>query len=187
MKLENIRRLAVVLALPFALLSCGDDRAEDDASGDKSGESAKKTHTQIGEEVAGVMDSLMTSWSEIKDVDSAKAYVSNVGEHGQVLKDLLVAAKELDPPTEEEKAAVRKLKDAADAKGKQLMGTMMQGLATNDDAEAIGGIIGNAMDNKDMLEAIEGLDALYDFMALGPPPAPAPAPAPAPVIDDPKE
>lgn len=163
MKLEYIRNFALVLALPFALLSCGDDKKDDDSSGANAEEPAAKTHTQIGEEVGAVMDKLMTSMSEIKDVESANAFAASVGEHKQTLKDLLAAAKELDPPTDEEKAAVQKLKDASDAKGEELMGSMMQALAQNADAEAIGEIMGKVMDDKDMDEVTDGLDSLYDL------------------------
>lgn len=163
MKLEYICKFALVLTLPFALLSCGDDKKDDDSSGDKAGETAKKTHTQIGEEVGVVMDKLMTSMSGIKDVESAEAFAASVGEHKQTLKDLLAAAKELDPPTEEEKAAVQKMKDASDAKGEELLGTMMQAMAQNADAEAIGEIMQKVMGDQEMEEVTDGLDTLYDL------------------------
>lgn len=161
MKLTNILKLTVVVLLPFSVISCGDKKEDKEASTDST--ATKNTHTEIGAQVSEIMGKLMVGMSEIKDVDSAKAFATNLSEHKESLKGLLAAAKELDPPTAEEKAAIQTLKDESDEEGEKLMSTMMEQMQKNPEAEAIGQVLSAVMQDKEMDEITSGLEELYDL------------------------
>ncbi len=172
MKLKNLFPFAAALVLPLSFVSCGDDEKKEEKKEETGGGSpdtptpdapAKKDHAQIGKEVGAIMDNLMEGMSSISDKKSAEDFVASFGEQKASLAALLKAAKELGPPSAEEKAAVQALKDASDKKGEALMGKMMKMMTENADAEAIGEIMGSIMSDKEMEEVTDGLEALYDL------------------------
>ena len=171
MKLKNLFPFAAALVLPLSVISCGDDETKDEKKDDKKEEStggapgapAAKDHSQIGKEVGAIMDNLIEQMSSISDKKSAEEFIAGFGEQKASLAALLKAAKELDPPTAEEKAAVQAMKEASDKKGEALMGKMMQMMAENPDAEEIGKIMGSVMSDKEMDEVTNGLEALYEL------------------------
>lgn len=163
MKLKKFYQFATILALPLSFISCGEEKK---AAGEKSEDApattaTKKGHAEIGKEISVIMDTLMTEMAGIKDVATAKAFGEGLEKHKTGLKGLLKDAEALDPPTDEEKAAVKKLKDAQDGKGDELMGNFLKMMAESPDAEAIGGELEKIMSDKEMDEITDKLENLY--------------------------
>ena len=172
MKLKNLFPFAAALVLPLSFVSCGDDGKKEEKKEETEGGSpdsptpdatAKKDHAQIGKEVGGIMDSLMEGMSSISDKESAQDFVVSFGEQTASLAALLKAAKELDPPSAEEKAAFLALIDATDKKGEALLGKMDKMMTDNADGEAIGEILSSVMSDKEMGEVTQGFEVLYDL------------------------
>ena len=154
--------MTAVLALPFSFLSCGEEKkVEGESKDDPAGETVKKDHTQIGQEIETVMAEMMTGMSSISDVESAQAFVVAFETHKASLKELVKEAEALAPPSDEEKAAVQKLKDDQDAKGEELKGKLMKIMTENPDAEAIGAEMGKVMANKEMAEITDKIEEIY--------------------------
>lgn len=171
MKLKNLFPFAAALALPLSLVSCGDESKKEEKKEEQGGSgpeaSAPKDHTQIGKEVGAIMDSLMEGMSSISDKKSAEEFVAGLEEQKASLSALLKAAKELDPPTAEDKAAVQALKDASDKKGEVMLGNLMKMMAESADAEAIGEVMGKINADQEMKEITEEIEALYDLKDTG--------------------
>ena len=160
MILKTIFQLAFVLALPISVISCGDEKKDEETS---KGEASEKTHIEIGKEIGVVMDSLMSEMAAIKDVQTAKEFSSGLPAKKEALRSLLAEAKSLDPPTAEEKAAAQKLKVESDAKGDVLMGGFMKMMADSPDAEAIGEELGKIMNDTEMTELTDELEEIYEL------------------------
>jgi hypothetical protein len=167
MKLNNLFSFAAALSLPLSFVSCGGEEKEDEKKEEKGVQTpeypAKRDHTQIGEDIGVVMNGLMESMSSISDKKSAEEFVAGFGEKKASLAALWEEAKTLDLPTAEEKAAVQSIKNASDKKGEALLGNLMKMMTESPDAEAIGEILGSVMNDKEMEEVTEELEALYDL------------------------
>jgi len=174
MKLKNLFPFAVALALTLSLVSCGDESKKEEQGSSKEEQggsgpeaSAPKDHTQIGNEVGAIMDSLIEGMSSISDKKSAEEFVAGLEEQKASLSALLKAAKELDPPTTEEKAAVQALKDASDKKGEVMLGNLMKMMVESADADAIGEVMGKINADQEMKEITEDIEALYELKDTG--------------------
>lgn len=127
-----------------------------------SAEPVAKSHEEVGEQTAAVMIELMTGLSKITDQASANAFVATVPATKEKMKALLAAAQALPAPTEAEKATVNKTMEEAQEKAEPLIMAMMQGLAENPDAEAIGMILNQTMSDEEMNEIGNALEAIYE-------------------------
>lgn len=164
MKFTHIRTLTVVLTLPFVLISCNEKKEEDGSSkSSPSGEATARTHVEIGRDVTAVIDSIMISMASITDVDSAKAVAADMKPHRENLQDLWSEAKSMDPPTIEEKETIQKMRDDNDARGQVMQQKFMETLQTSPNAEEIMTVIQTMMQDKEMEEAKNGLQEIYDL------------------------
>jgi C4-type Zn-finger protein len=66
------------------------------------------------------MMSIMDGMGSITDVKSAEAFVKTMEGASTTLKEVLAAAEALDPPTDEEKEAMKAIKEGFEGKAKQL-------------------------------------------------------------------
>jgi hypothetical protein len=168
MKFKKIFQLIAILALPLSFLSCGDEKKVAEESKEvPTDEVSEKDHAQIGKEISTVMDELMTEMSSISDTKSAQAFSVNLAKHKATLKGLVKDAGALAPPTDAEKVAVQAIKDAQDAKGEELLGKLMMLMSESPDAEAIGEVMKDVMDDKEMDEVTEKIEKIYGLKEEG--------------------
>lgn len=163
MKIKHLIPTCALLLTPLALVSCGnkEDAGDGGSENQASASASAKSHEDIGKGMVEVMTEMMTSMSKITDAASAQAFADSVPGFKTSMKDLLKEAKSLPAPTEEEKAAVNKMMDDAKEKvGPATMKTMM-GLSQNPEGEAIGEIMGKAMQDEEMDQVSDDLEALY--------------------------
>ncbi len=165
MKLKHIITVFALFISPLALVSCGDGDKEDSASSDTedvdSASASVKSHVEIGQEMAEIMSEMMTGMVSVKDVESAEAFAAKVPERKAKMKDLLKAAKALPAPSDEDKAAVNKIMDEAQEKAGPSMMEAMMGMSENPEAEAIGKVMENAMQDEEMDKIGYELEAMY--------------------------
>ncbi len=107
------------------------------------------------------MTAIMEGMGSITDVKSAEAFVKTIEGANATLKEVLAAAEALDPPTDEEKEAMKAIKESFEGKGEAIGQKMFQMMAENPDAEAIGAVLMEAMNNPQMKEMSDKLDAIY--------------------------
>ena len=69
------------------------------------------SHSDLGTKVAKAMTGIMEGMGSITDVKSAEAFVKTVEGANATLKEVLAAAEALDPPTDEEKEAMKAIKE----------------------------------------------------------------------------
>jgi hypothetical protein len=164
MKFTKLFPFAVAFVLPLAVVSCGDQEEEKkpEASNEEPSGAKDKTHADIAEEISVTMNEMMDGVIAIKDTASANAFAEKADGYVASLKDLLATAKALPAPTDEEKDAVQKTKDASDAKGMEMMMAMGK-LQENPDAEAIGKVLEKIFSNEEMDATMEGFETLYDL------------------------
>jgi len=124
-------------------------------------EAAPKTHAEVGKGMVGIITEMMGGMAKIKDVASAEAFSASMPAIKTKMKALHKAAMALPAPTDAEKAAVNKMMDEAQESAAPAMMEMMMGLSKNPDAEAIGEIIGKAMEDEEMDKVGNELEALY--------------------------
>lgn len=163
MKLKNLFPLAAAFALPLSIVSCGDDKKEEEKDAASDSTSADQmSHKKIGEGIDGMMLALMGDMSSIKDLESAQGFASKFAKHKEVLLGLLKKAKALDPPTEDEKSAIQKMKDATDEKGDKMQKAFFTMMGSSPDAEKIGEALG-VMQDKEFNEAMKEIEKIYDL------------------------
>ena len=76
-------------------------------------------------------------------------------------KELLAAAAALDAPTDDEKGAMKEMKDEVEAKMKETFQQMFQTMAQNPDAEVIGSVLMQALNSPEMKENTDKLKSIY--------------------------
>jgi hypothetical protein len=123
--------------------------------------SQASTHTELGAKVSEAMMSIMDGMGSITDVKSAEAFVKTMEGASTTLKEVLAAAEALDPPTDEEKEAMKAIKEDFEGKGQAIGQKMFQMMAENPDAEAIGAVLMESLNNPQMKEMSDKLDAIY--------------------------
>ncbi|MDB4362126.1 hypothetical protein N9Z46_08380, partial [Akkermansiaceae bacterium] len=111
--------------------------------------------------VAKAMTGIMEGMGSITDVKSAEAFVKTMEGANATLKEVLAAAEALDSPTDEEKEAMKAIKEGFEGKGQAIGQKMFQMMAENPDAEAIGAVLMEALNNPQMKEMSDKLDAIY--------------------------
>ena len=174
MKLTKILPFAAAILLPFGFVSCGDK--EEPAAEEPNTEPAEpapepapepaktsqvSTHSELGAKVSEAMTSIMDGMGSITDVKSAEAFVKTIEGANTTLKEVLAAAEALDPPTDEEKEAMKAIKESFEGKGQAIGQKMFQMMAENPDAEAIGAVLMESLNNPQMKEMSDKLDAIY--------------------------
>ncbi len=120
-----------------------------------------KSHAEVGNQVAAALTEMMTGMSKITDKESAEAFAATIPATREKMKALLDAAQALPAPTDEEKTQVNDAVEKAEEKAGPAMMAMMASLPQNPDAEAIGVIIGQVMQDKDMEETVGALEKMY--------------------------
>ncbi|MFK7850672.1 MAG: hypothetical protein AB8D78_06800 [Akkermansiaceae bacterium] len=163
MKITYIIPTCALLITPLALVSCGNKEDTDSGNSKEptSATASASSHEDIGKGMVGVMTEMMTSMAEIEDAASAQTFADSVPGFKATMKDLLETANSLPAPTDEEKAAINKMMDdAKETVGPATMKTMM-GLSQNPEGEAIREIMGKAMQDKEMDQVSDDLEALY--------------------------
>ena len=123
--------------------------------------SQASTHSELGAKVSKAMMSIMDGMGSITDVKSAEAFVKTMEGASTTLKEVLAAAEALDPPTDEEKEAMKAIKEGFEGKGQAIGQKMFQMMAENPDAEAIGAVLMESLNNPQMKEMSDKLDAIY--------------------------
>ena len=123
--------------------------------------SQASTHSELGAKVSEAMMSIMDGMGSITDVKSAEAFVKTMEGASTTLKEVLAAAEALDPPTDEEKEAMKAIKEGFEGKGQAIGQKMFQMMAENPDAEAIGAVLMESLNNPQMKEMSDKLDAIY--------------------------
>ena len=123
--------------------------------------SQASTHTELGAKFSEAMMSIMDGMGSITDVKSAEAFVKTMEGASTTLKEVLAAAEALDPPTDEEKEAMKAIKEGFEGKGQAIGQKMFQMMAENPDAEAIGAVLMESLNNPQMKEMSDKLDAIY--------------------------
>ena len=184
MKLTTILPFAAAILLPFGFVSCGDQ--EEPAAEEPTTEPAEpapepapapepevapapepaktsqaSTHSELGAKFSEAMMSIMDGMGSITDVKTAEAFVKTMEGASTTLKEVLAAAEALDAPTDEEKEAMKAIKEGFEGKGQAIGQKMFQMMAENPDAEAIGAVLMESLNNPQMKEMSDKLDAIY--------------------------
>jgi len=154
MKLKLIVPVCALFVSSLALVSCG-------GKGSKDGSASAKTHAEVGQGMAALMNDMAASMSKIKDVPSAEAFAASVPDIKARMKALHTAAMALPAPTDAEKAAVSKMMDESQEKAGPVIMEAMMGLGKLPDAEAIAKIMENAMKDEEMDKMGDALEDLY--------------------------
>jgi hypothetical protein len=171
MKLTHIIPTLALFVSSLTLVSCGDkgNTGNGGAEGKPSGSGdsvAAMSHADIGKNIAKVRITLLESMAKIKDLETAKEFAASTPEHKTRMKDLLEAAKALPAPTDEEMASVKKMMDAPREKALPAIMKTMMGLGEKPDGEAIGKIMQEFMEDKDLEKVVIELEDLYSKIDL---------------------
>ena len=122
---------------------------------------ASANHSDVGTEFAKAMTGIMEGMGSITDVKSAEAFVKTMEGANATFKEALAVAEALDPPTDEEKEAMKAIKEGLEGKLQAIGQKMLQMMAENPDAEAIGAVLMEALNNPQMKEISDKLYAIY--------------------------
>ena len=184
MKLKTIFPFVAAILLPFGFVSCGDkeEPAAEEAATEaepapaepapaepapaepapaETSQASSGGHSGLGTKLSKAMTSIMDGMGSITDVKSAEDFVKTMEGANTSLKELLAAAVALDTPNDEEKEAMKAIKEEFEAKGQEIGQKMFQMMAENPDAEAIGAVLMQALNNPQMKEMSEKLDSIY--------------------------
>ncbi len=161
--MKHIASAIAVFFASFALISCGS----------KEEEVSVTTHAEIADGVVAEMTNMMTGMSKITDAASAEAFAQTVPSLKEKMKGYLASAKSLTAPTEDDKAAFQEKMNAAQEKAGPAMMAMMMGMSQNPDAEAIGKIMENVMEDDEMQNVMDELEDIYAVEQSGEEPAAA--------------
>ena len=123
----------------------------------------KARHSEIVANYTKTMTDFMEGMGSITDEKSAKAFVKTIEGLNATLKELVAAAEVLDPPTDEEKEAMKAIKESIEGKGQAIGQKLFQMMAKNPDAEAIGAVLMESLNNPQMKEMANKLEAIYDL------------------------
>ena len=178
MKLTTILPFAAAILLPFGFVSCGDkeEPAAEEPAAEEPAEPAPEpevapapepaktsqasTHTELGAKFSEAMMSIMDGMGSVTDVKSAEAFGKTMEGATTTLKEVLAAAEALDPPTDEEKEAMKAIKEGFEGKGQAIGQKMFQMMAENPDAEDIGSVL-EALNIRQMMEMVGKLEVVY--------------------------
>ncbi|MDA7626908.1 energy transducer TonB, partial [Akkermansiaceae bacterium] len=116
--------------------------------------------------IAKAMTGIAEGISSITDVKSAETFVKTMEGANATLKEVLAAAEALDPPTDEEKEAMKRLDEG---KGEEIRQKMVQIVAENPDGVAIKAVVYEALNNPQVKEWSDKLDAIYGLENEGKP------------------
>ena len=182
MKLKTIFPFVAAILLPFGFVSCGDkeEPAAEEAATEaapaepapaepapaapapaETSQASSGGHSGLGKQLYKVMTSIMDGMGSITDVKSAEDFVKTMEGANTSLKELLAAAVALDTPTDEEKEAMKAIKEEYEANRQKIGQKMFQMMAGNPDAEAIGAVLMQALNNPEMKEMSDKLDSIY--------------------------
>ena len=98
--------------------------------------------------------SILDGMGSITDVKTAEAFGKTMEGAITTLKEVLAAAEALDPPTDEEKEAMKAIKEGFEGKAQAMGQKMFQMMAENPDAEAIGAVLMEALNIRQMMEMV---------------------------------
>lgn len=155
--MKFILSAAVVALSSFALVCCG--------SKDVEAAAVPVSHSEIADGVVNTMYDMISQMAATKDVASAEAFAATIPDVKAKMKNYLEAAQSLPAPTDDEKVAFEdKMNEAQEKAGPALM-AMMMAMPQNPDAEAIGKIIDEVMDDQEMKKVVETLEAIYKVEA----------------------
>ena len=132
-----------------------------------AGAGGAESHEEVSEGLVNEMMGMMTQMSKITNVGDAEAFAKTIPQVKAKMKVLLRSAKALPAPTEAEKQAFTKRMNEAEEKAGPAMMQMMMGLAQNPDAEAIGKVLAEVMEDKEMEEVANALEAIYKVEEKG--------------------
>jgi hypothetical protein len=122
--------------------------------------SQASTHTELGAKFSEAMMSIMDGMGSVTDVKSAEAFGKTMEGATTTLKEVLAAAEALDPPTDEEKEAMKAIKEDFEGKAQAIGQKMFQMMAENPDAEDIGSVL-EALNIRQMMEMVGKLEVVY--------------------------
>ena len=122
---------------------------------------ASANHSDVGTKFAKAMTGIMEGMGSITDVKSAEAFVKTMEGANATSKEALAVAEALDPPTDEEKEAMKAIKEGLEGKLQAIGQKMFQMMAENPDAEAIGAVLIQGLNNPQMKEISDKLYAIY--------------------------
>ncbi|MDX1680112.1 MAG: hypothetical protein R3242_05200 [Akkermansiaceae bacterium] len=125
-------------------------------------EGKPESHDEVATQTAALMTEMMTSMSNIKDIESAKAFAESTEKVKTKMKDLVKAAEALPAPTNEQKESFQATMEAAQEQMMPLMMQMGMNMQNNPDAEKIQEIIAGAMEDEEMDEVGEKLQSIYE-------------------------
>lgn len=155
--MKYILSVAVLAFSSVALVCCG--------SKDGEAKAAPVSHSEIADGVVNTMSEMISKMAATKDVASAEAFAATIPDVKVKMKDYLEAAQSLPAPTDDEKVAFEtKMKEAQEKAGPAI-GEMMVAMPQNPDAEAIGKIIEQVMEDEEMNKIVETLEAIYEVKA----------------------
>lgn len=120
------------------------------------------SHTEVLDGAINQMMGIMTQMSKIANAKDAEAFAKTIPQVKAKMKSLLSSAQALPAPTEAEKLAFAKRMDEAEKKAGPAMMQMMMGLAENPDAEAIAKALTEVMEDKELKEVADALEAIYE-------------------------
>jgi len=124
---------------------------------------ASANHSDVGTKFAKAMTGIMEGMGSITDVKSAEDFVKTMEGANATLKEALAVAEALDPPTDEEKEAMKAIKEGLEGeyKGQAIGQKMFQMVAENPDGEAIGAVLIQGLNNPQLKEIGDKLYAIY--------------------------
>jgi C4-type Zn-finger protein len=121
--------------------------------------SQASTHSELGAKFSEALMSIMDGMGSITDVKTAEAFGKTMEGAITTLKEVLAAAEALDPPTDEEKEAMKAIKEGFEEKA-QAIGQKMFQMMAEPDGEAIGSVL-EALNIRQMMEMIGKLEVVY--------------------------
>ena len=124
--------------------------------------SQASTHSELGAKFSEATMSILDGMGSITDVKTAEAFGKTMEGAITTLKEVLAAAEALDPPTDEEKEAMKAIKEDFEGKAQAMGQKMFQMMAENPDAEAIGSVL-EALNIRQMMEMVGKLEVVYDL------------------------
>ncbi len=124
--------------------------------------SQASTHSELGAKFSEATMSILDGMGSITDVKTAEAFGKTMEGAITTLKEVLAAAEALDPPTDEEKEAMKAIKEGFEGKAQAMGQKMFQMMAENPDAEAIGSVL-EALNIRQMMEMVGKLEVVYDL------------------------
>lgn len=121
-----------------------------------------KSHDEVTKQYSAVMMEVLATMGKISDKATAEAFAASLPDTAKKMQAILKAAQALPEPTEAEKTAYNKMMSDNQEKAEPIMMAMMMGLQNNPEAEDIGTIMGEAMQNQEVEKTGTAIDAIYE-------------------------